>query len=285
MTQLVLRLFDVEHGACAIMAAPTGERIAMVDSGHNSSTGWRPSTYIQNTLGRKLLDFLFVTNADQDHLSDLDGLWDAGVELGVLIRNPGPSPEILRKIKVQQGGLTNDIERFLAIHKSFNVPPDLPFNSAMGGVTCSTFHNSYPDFKETNNLSMAVFIKYGPFKILFPGDLEAAGWRRLLNVPSFVQELAGTTVLVASHHGRLNGFASEVFDYFAPQCVVISDKPIIHATQEMVPDYRSVTQGGGIAVLNQTSRRQVLTTRTDGDIIFKVNADGVYTIETTRNGR
>ena len=48
----------------------------MIDSGHNTTTGWRPSTYIRRILNRRRLEYLFITNADQDHMSDLDGLWE-----------------------------------------------------------------------------------------------------------------------------------------------------------------------------------------------------------------
>src|SRR3990172_8012895 len=88
--EFVLRVFDVEHGACAMMSSPTGERIAMIDCGHNATTEWRPSTYIRHNLQRSRLDYLFVTNADQDHLSDLEGLWTYGVEVAVLHRNRSP---------------------------------------------------------------------------------------------------------------------------------------------------------------------------------------------------
>ena len=168
----VLRVFDVEHGACAIMMSPTGERIAMIDCGHNSSVGWRPSAYIRYTLQRNTLDYLFITNADQDHISDLEGLWTHGVAVTVLIRNPSPVAAILRIIKEMQVELTDDIERFLQIHDGYNGLVLVPFDAGMGGVTCSTFSNFYPAFNDTNNLSLAVFIKYAGFKMLFPGDLE-----------------------------------------------------------------------------------------------------------------
>jgi len=280
MSDFVIRVFDVEHGACAIMMSPTGERIAMIDSGHNDSTGWRPSEFIRYTLQRTELDHLFITNADQDHLSDLEGLWMHGVSVAALHRNGSPSADILRLIKETQGDLTNDIERFLQIHNSYNAPIPIPFNAGMAGVTCSVFCNSYPAFNDTNNLSLAMFIKYASFKMLFPGDLEKTGWQALLRNPAFVQELAGTNILLASHHGRENGFCREIFNYFKPQAVVISDKPIIHSTQEMVPDYRNVIAANGVIVANQSRRRHVLTTRRDGDIVFKISNTGQFTIET-----
>jgi beta-lactamase superfamily II metal-dependent hydrolase len=278
--RLALRVFDVEHGACAILVSPTGERIAMIDCGHNATSGWRPSTYIRHTLNRTHLDYLFVTNADQDHLSDLDGLWRYGISVGVLHRNPSPDASVLRAIKSAQGELTNDIERFLQIHQEFVHPVAIPFDQGMGGVTCSAFWNVFPAFADTNNLSQAVFIKYGAFKMLFPGGLEEEGWKGLLRNPSFVSELAGTSVLVASHHGRLSGYCQEIFEHFMPRVVVVSDKPIVHSTQEIVPDYRAVVNPAGVVVTNQGRPRHVLTTRRDGDVGLSVDAAGNFWITT-----
>ena len=274
--ELVIRIFDVEHGACAMMVAPN-ERLAMIDCGHNTTTGWRPSTYIRHTLNRTLLDYLFVTNADQDHVSDLAGLRAHGVNVGVLVRNGSPSAGALRILKEASGPLTDDLERFLEMHGGYNGYA-VPFNDAMGGVTCSMFCHSFPTFAKTNDLSMATFIKFGGFKILFPGDLEKASWKLLLCNPAFVAELTNTDVLVASHHGRETGFCEDIFNYFNPQLVVISDKPIEHETQETVPDYRAVVTEKGLPVVNQRRNRHVLTTRRDGDIIFRITPQGmIYT--------
>ena len=69
--EMVLRVWDVEHGACAMVQHVTGQyggKLAMIDSG--STVDWRPSNYIRGDLGRTNLDYLFITNADQDHMSD-----------------------------------------------------------------------------------------------------------------------------------------------------------------------------------------------------------------------
>jgi len=39
------QIFDVEHGACNLITADTGARV-LIDCGHNSTTGWRPSVYL-----------------------------------------------------------------------------------------------------------------------------------------------------------------------------------------------------------------------------------------------
>lgn len=282
--EMILRVWDVEHGACAMVQHAMGQyggKLAMIDSG--STIDWRPSNYIRGDLGGTTLDYLFITNADQDHMSDLQGLWDAGISVPVMFRNPSYTGEQMRQIKRQSGPLSADAERYISACSSFNEPVDEPFDLHMGGITATTFWNPYPTFTDTNNLSLVVFIKYSNFKILFPGDLEKAGWRALLQRPDFCAELRGTDVLVASHHGRESGYCADIFNYFTPSAVVISDKPIEHETQQTVPDYRRVVRSQGVRVSTTMKDRHVLTTRRDGWIQFNVNND-TYTITTECKG-
>jgi len=281
MGEMVLRVWDVQHGACAMLCHHVNGyagRLAMIDSGDTKD--WRPSAHIREVLNRSELDYLFITNADQDHISDLEGLWDAEIKVTVLVRNPHPPADELRKIKVECG-MSRDIERFLRIHASYNHPVAAPFNENMGGIICRSYYNRFPHFRDTNNLSCAVFIEYAGFKILFPGDLEKPGWLALLEQEDFRSELAGTTVLVASHHGRDNGFCEEVFDYCSPRAVVFSDKPIAHETQkDMSGEYRKHVVPGGVRVRTTRRDRHVLTTRRDGWIQFTVSGDGSFFVDT-----
>ena len=283
--EMILRVWDVEHGACAMVQHATGQnggKLAMIDSG--STANWRPSNYIRGDLGRTTLDYLFITNADQDHMSDLRGLGDAGIAVPVMFRNPSYTGEQMRQIKRQSGPLSSDAEHYVAACSSFNQTVDEPFNLHMGGITATPFWNPYPTFTDTNNLSLVVFIRFAGFKILFPGDLEKAGWRALLQRQDFLTELRGTDVLVASHHGRESGFCPDVFDHFTPSAVVISDKPIEHETQRTVPDYRRVVRDQGVRVRTTMKNRRVLTTRRDGWIQFRVSANGDYFIDTEYAG-
>jgi beta-lactamase superfamily II metal-dependent hydrolase len=280
--KMKLRIWDVQHGACAMLQHTEVAKLAMIDSGHNSDEEWYPSSYIATALGRETVDYLFITNADLDHMSDLDGLWKSGIDVKTLIRSKGISPQALRAIKMKTasgGELGPDIERYLNIHESYNQPTTTPFNEHMGGVQTLTFSNSYPRFRETNDLSLAVFFIFEGFKVLFPGDLERAGWLALLENPDFVRTLDGTDVLIASHHGRQNGYCQEIFEHFEPQCVVFSDKPIDHGTQEgMAGIYARHVSDRGVRLLNG-EQRWVLTTRSDGWIHFEADTDGfqVYT--------
>ena len=257
-------------------------RLAMIDSG--CTDDWRPSTYIRHYLNRTTLDYLFITNADQDHMSDLKGLDEAHVTVPVLIRNPTYTGQQMAQIKAISGPLSRDATWYVNACGSYNEPVTEPFNAYMGGITATWFFNPYPQFVKTNDLSLVVFIQYAGFKILFPGDLEVAGWRALLADRSFRSELSTTSVLVASHHGRQSGYCEEVFNHFTPDAVVISDKPIVHDTQRTVPDYRRVVRDEGVIVRTTMKRRHVLTTRRDGTITFTVNGNGEYYIDTEYAG-
>lgn len=283
-----LRIWDVEHGACAMIqhVTPTlqGElfgRLAMIDSGNTPT--WSPSTFIRYGLNRDRLDYLFITNADQDHMSDLKGLEDTGIHVNVLFRNPSYSGDQLRAIKLVGGPLTGDATWYAAACGKFNQPVQEPFDQYMGGITATVFWNPYPTFTDTNNLSLVVFIKFEGFSVLFPGDLEKAGWRALLQRHDFLTELRAMNVLVASHHGRDSGFCPEVFDVVMPQAVVISDKPIQHETQRIVPDYRAMTLDSGVQVRTTGKTRHVLTTRRDGWIQFEVGG-GRFFVDTEYRG-
>jgi beta-lactamase superfamily II metal-dependent hydrolase len=221
---------------------------------------------------------LYITNSDEDHMSDLEGLWDHGITIGAFSRNRSITRHSLELIKMMGGSLSSDMKRYLHIHDTHIHPVTVSFESNMGGAAVTTFHNNFPEFSSTNDLSLAVFVKLGGFKILFPGDLEVAGWKALLKNYGFLQELMGTTILVASHHGRANGFCSEIFDHFTPSAVVISDKSIVHDTQDI--DYRPYVDDAGVFVRSQDRRRHVLTTRRDGDIVFRIKQNGSFDIDT-----
>ena len=66
-----VRIFDVEHGGCAAIETPNNHLI-LVDCGHNSSTGWRPSSWIR--FSHHSPSCLYVTNIDEDHVTDLPNI-------------------------------------------------------------------------------------------------------------------------------------------------------------------------------------------------------------------
>lgn len=271
-----VQVFDVEHGGCNLVTADTGARV-LIDCGHNSTTGWRPSVYLPQQ-GITTLAQLMITNYDEDHVSDLPNLLRV-VRPGILYCNRTVSPGSLKELKSEQGAGPG-IERLIAMSREYCHPvtswPDL------GDLSFTNFYNNYPaDFDDENNLSMAVFLHYRGFCMLFPGDMERAGWLKLLQRPDFVEQLKKVTVLVASHHGRANGCCQEMFDLgWQPQIVIMSDAGIQYETQATVPWYAARAQGiefGG-------ELRSVFTTRRDRRITLDVTPAG-WSISTGREER
>lgn len=100
---MILRIFDVEHGACAMLTGPN-DALAVIDCGDNSTTGWRPSTYVRQSLNRTQIEYLLITNVDQDHISDLANLLDS-VNVQHFLTNTQVSPEVLEILKQASGPL------------------------------------------------------------------------------------------------------------------------------------------------------------------------------------
>ena len=262
-----LKFFDVEHGACALLTCDNNTRM-MIDCGHNVTTGWYPGTYLKQN-GITKLEMLAITNYDEDHVSGIANLCD-NVDVRWLLRNKSVSTTTIRSLK-SADGMGAGIERLVhVIEHVFTGDPSLP-QPVYEGLTRQAFYNSYPTFEDENNLSMVVHLNCNGYGVLFPGDLEHAGWLDLLEKESFQAALRNTHVLVASHHGRESGCCKDVFEFCKSYYVVISDKGYVHDTQKTIPFYRQYTKGGPFR--NQANRR-VLTTRRDGQIGFNFRKDG-----------
>ncbi|MEF8758754.1 MAG: hypothetical protein V5B36_03225 [Candidatus Accumulibacter sp. UW25] len=255
-----LTIFDVEHGACALLTCDNGIRM-MIDCGHNSSTGWRPGTYLRQQ-GVTSLDMLAVTNYDEDHMSGLPNLSE-NVSIQRLLRNKSVSPNTLKYLK-SEDGMGVGIAELANMATTYTLPAD-PLH--MPGVQYQTFHLNYPEFDDENNLSLVIALSLHGIGFLFPGDLETRGWNTLLaRDEAFRNAVAKTHVLVASHHGRENGICPDLFSKYgcSPFWIVISDKGYMHDTQETIPFYSQHTQGATF----RGNKRKVLTTRKDGVIRF-----------------
>lgn len=258
-----IRIFDVEHGGCALVSTDNGQHL-LIDSGHNSTTGWRPSVYLPQQ-GIYALERVIITNMDEDHASDLHRLRNV-VHIGAIYRNPTVSAEAIRYLKGQDN-IGPGIEALADMMTTFT--GGVPAEPDLGGITFDFFWNSYPDeFQDENNLSVVCILRYPGLNICFPGDMEVAGWRKLWQRQDFRIAMSDVHVLVASHHGRQNGCCPELYEYgWRPQVTIISDSGIQYATQETVSWYRARTSG---LMLNGEFRR-VITTRRDGRILIAAN--------------
>jgi beta-lactamase superfamily II metal-dependent hydrolase len=256
-----LEIFDVEHGACALLTTDHATRM-LIDCGHNATTGLTPRKVLQQR-GVQVLEMMAVTNYDEDHVSALLDLRQY-IAIQSLWRNSSVSADAIAKLKTQDG-MGQGIEALVDMARTYTEP--LPASVVFPGVARQEFYNTPADFDDENNLSLVIHLTINGVGFLFPGDLECAGWLKLLQRPQFCEAVKSTSVLVASHHGRVSGICDQVFKDAGcnPFFVIISDKGYMYDTQETVPYYRSKARGG----MFRNELRHVLTTRKDGHITFR----------------
>lgn len=265
-----LNLFNVRHGFCAYLIADTNN-VMLFDCGQDEETGFSPSSFLRQTHCTGI-EKLVITNFDQDHVSDLPNVLRT-IPVTTFVRNRSFTPEQLSSMKLDGGPITNAMETAIAMHRDYVHQVPLP---DFGIVEYNAFCNNYPDFTDTNNLSLVSFIHYDGLGIVIPGDLEREGWLKLLQDSQFRSNLARVNIFVASHHGRENGYCEDVFKYCSPDIFIISDKEIVHDTQDNV----YATHASGVPFNNDSDTRYVFTTRSDGSIRISKSVGSGYHIQT-----
>lgn len=249
-----LKIHNVGHGGCISLRHENGNSMVW-DCGH--SDDYRPSLFLPNE-GISRIDRFFVTNYDEDHISDLVRLRQ-NISLPLLHRNSSIDAQSLQRLKLKSGPISPTMDSMLHMISTYTGgPPTIP--PSFPGVEFSTYFNSFDRFDDTNNCSLLTFLTCNGLKFVIPGDLEKPGWKALMENINFREELRNVDIFIASHHGRESGYCPEVFDFCSPSVVVISDDSIRYATQEMTNTYAQHSSG----INFDGSRRKVLTTRSDG---------------------
>ncbi len=165
-------LFDVGHGFCAYVSTPTGANM-LFDCGYDNELQY-PSRYFSDRNITHISE-LFLSHFDQDHVCDLPNLRQ-NITFGSVSRNRTVPADFIRTEKRKVGLITASMGSALEMHENWIYPVVNPPD--YGGVKVHYFHNDYPLFTDTNNLSLVVFLVYDGFVIVIPGDLERAGWER-----------------------------------------------------------------------------------------------------------
>ena len=255
-------ILNVEHGFCAYAVGSDGG-VLLFDCGHGIAN--RPSTHLPSR-GITSIQRFFVTNYDEDHISDLPAV-RRNLYIEVLTRNSSMTSSQIRSLKIPP--ISPAMNELLGMVDSYT-----------GGVTEEQlepaslkvwfFHNDYSAFTDTNNLSLLTFLDVGQVSFALGGDLERTGWLTLLQQPQIQGLLKRVDVFVASHHGRESGYCREVFDYCKPRLVVMSDGPIEHDTQHMAGTYAQHASGNLFSTPLGQEMRKVVTTRKDGNIYWNL---------------
>lgn len=248
-----VHIFDVDHGSCNVIVTPSRE-VIVIDCGHNSTTGWRPSEWL--AMNFPFVTNLTFTNMDEDHVSDLPNMRRRCTILS-LSRNWHLTADFVREAKFEQG-MGSGVDAAVSMIETYAGPPP---ETAWGGVLIDRFCHPPTLFSDENSLSLVTFIQFGAIQAIFPGDLTRQGWQAFLGNERFRQRLGRTNIFVASHHGREDGYCPEVFRWCHPEIIVISDKSVMHDTQVVgYSDYASGVR------FTDGNVRKVLSTRKNGKI-------------------
>ena len=253
-------ILNVEHGFCAY-AVGTDGGVLLFDCGYGSAI--RPSSYLP-ARGIRRIQRLFITNYDEDHISDLPAV-RRNLDIDILTRNASMTRVQIRSLKTPP--ISPAMNELLAMIDSYSgdVAPE---QLEPTGLKVWIYYNDYPTFTDTNNLSLLTFLDVGSVSFALGGDLERAGWLALLQKPQVRALLQRVDVFVASHHGRESGYCPEVFQYCKPRLVVMSDGPIQHDTQLMASTYGQHASGEMLNTPSGQQIRKVVTTRRDGNIYW-----------------
>ena len=114
-------IHDVGHGACVALVHQNGN-VMLWDCGHKET--YRPSDFLPAS-GISRVDYFFVTNYDEDHISDLPNL-RVSVNIRSLFRNKSISSAQLRALKRQGGPISSAMESMLDMIDTYTGGPLSP---------------------------------------------------------------------------------------------------------------------------------------------------------------
>lgn len=272
MNNLDLIVFDVEHGNSIILTLPNqnNDRF-MFDAG--SRADFSPALHLAKNYGDSIR-WLTITHPDTDHITDINYVAKY-LKITTLSSHEEITEEFLEEY--HEYNIPQTVKDYLNFKRNYYIqaPPMNDASYDWGGVKFAQFKHTTQDFTDINNLSIITFVDYQGWVILLPGDLEKAGWLKHLENDAFRNLLSRTDVLIASHHGRDNGYCEDVFKYCTPHIIIISDKGITDTS--CTEKYTAHARG---LQVNDIGERKVLTTRNDGAIRLSITDEGKYTLKT-----
>jgi competence protein ComEC len=209
----VFTFFAVDKGNMALIQFSNG--INMLMDTRCSSQRPSPLAYLQSKIAK--LDMVVISHPHQDHITGLEEicnyykpkqLWHCG-------RYFKPDPvfddwsfyEKLRKGEVSY--CTPYIAKAGQVLKIGD--SDVKVLAPRGPFLEGTVD-------DVNNNGIILSVETGLSKVILTGDTQEEQWDTL-----DLTRLSGTSVFLASHHGRESGFSEKILKAMQPQRIIISD--------------------------------------------------------------
>jgi competence protein ComEC len=266
---LEMTFWDVQHGDAAYINTPDGTDIVHdlgTGSYEDESEDFSPLMYLKRRYGVNRLDKVIITHPHKDHIDDI-------------INFDELNPRVFHRPKhLSRDAIMDDVrprdehlfEKYFEINERYSTPvdsdPAAPENN--GGANIRTFVSRSPSESNLNNHSMVTVASYAGSTIVLPGDNESPSWNELLDKRGFRKAIRDADILLAPHHGREDGFHSDLFDYFTPKLTIVSDGRF--GDTSATDRYSDVSSGWTVHKRSGgEEERKCVTTRQDGVINVK----------------
>lgn len=257
-----LTVLSVGNGSAAWLDLPD-QRTAVLDFGTMSN--FDISSILVNSLrsrGIRAIDAVFLSHDDYDHFSGVPALLrETGIHR--LVVNPQMSTAAAREWPVRD--LLRQLENARVAVEEAHAPAEFSVGETTFQLIWPTA--SHPAEMTGNDASLVLLVKSRGRRLLFPGDIERKALGALSALHASGQVDLRCDVLLAPHHGAIDGRATrDFYAAAAPRFVIISTSrdrsALVSLLREILPDTR------------------VFLTREVGAVIVVIDAQGGLTVTT-----
>ncbi len=201
---LKVNFMNVGEGDSTLVLFPNGESL-LIDAGHKSD-GKNISEFLKKN-GVKKLNYVLATHPDKDHIGGLETILN-DFEIGSIF-----APDVSKDSKVFSD-VTEIIQRKgFNLHKAYG--GDNMYSS--NGVKIDFLAPNSPLYKDTNDYSAVIKIKYKQTTFLFMGDAGEASEKEMLQRYNL-----SANVIKIAHHGEKSSTSQALIDSVKPQYAIIS---------------------------------------------------------------
>jgi len=258
---LRVTVIDVGQGSAALLELPRGYNVLIDGGGFSDNSSFDVGArVVAPLLWRKKIrtvHALILSHPNSDHLNGL-GYIAAHFNVRTAWTNG-------------QGAATQGYRQFLEIigRQKIRMPPfaELPRSSEINGVRFD-LRSPPPGFiarggqekwRNLNNNSLVVQVRFGDRAILFPGDIMAPAEAELAATAGAA---LASAVLLAPHHGSAKSSSTPFLDAVSPEVVIFSN------------GWKNRFKFPHAAVLEKYRRRGCRIFRTDTDGAVLIRTDG-----------
>ena len=255
---LAITCLDIGQGDCCVLKMPGGENF-LIDGGSSSKKNtavYQILPYLKNQ-GIAILDGIFVSHTDQDHISGIEERLELCAQKLTTVRvknlilpdwdTTGGEYEKLKMLAEQTGIRVQTVrEGNLLKTKEAQIEILAPENGADGS--------------DTNEDGMVMKVHFGKFRGLFTGDIGAETEKKLLD------SMEDVDFLKVAHHGSKYSTCQGFLDVVSPEIAVISCSAKNTYGHPSADTIKKLEDCG--AQVEYTMKNGAITVRTDGEGIW-----------------